>query len=109
MIRICGHRGSGSFGTHLVMVPPTSFHILTLLHSERPNLHAILVFLSAIGLKVPDLNLLWVDSESFQLSSHWGLKHSNHSTMAPLYMMILIDICEIMRIYHPMMKYILKR
>ena len=27
------------------------FHILTLLHSERPKLHTILAYLSAIGLK----------------------------------------------------------
>ena len=28
-----------------------AMHVLTLLHSERPKLYAILVFLSAIGLK----------------------------------------------------------
>ena len=27
------------------------FHILTLLHSERPKLHTILAYLSAVGLK----------------------------------------------------------
>ena len=37
---------------HLIM------HLLILLHSERPKLHTILAFLSAIGLS-PKISLIW--------------------------------------------------
>ena len=39
-----------------------SIMVLTLLHSERPNLYTILAFLSAIGFKDPTINYLFAFS-----------------------------------------------
>ena len=42
------------------------FHGLTLLHSEKPKLYAILVFLSAMGLNnvVQKKNRVWIELKS---------------------------------------------